>query len=232
MLLFDGFIVSTTLTPTEIKEPRVATGGGGFDDKFNGGDGDGGGDGSRPPERTPPPEGYRIAIWLVLISVTMMFAALTSAYVVLQAQGVPIAAPRVLWFSTAVILACSFTLETARRALRQRNEPAFARGIYLTMALGVVFLLSQFSALRTLRASGFFITTNKHSWFAYLFTGLHGVHLFGGLLALGFVIWRHRRGYWTVVRKRAAVDATAIYWHFIDGLWLFLFVLLFFWGSA
>jgi len=79
-----------------------------------------------------------------------------------------------------------------------------------------------------LSASGFYINRNFHSGYSYLFTGLHGIHLLGGLVALVFITLR-RPGRWTAVRRRVAVDVTALYWHFIDGLWVFLFVMLFFW---
>ena len=216
----------TTLTPTKHDEPAFGDGGRGFDDL----PGYGGGDDNRPPEpeRQPPPEGYRIGVWLVLASVTMLFAALASAYVVNQAHSMPIEMPKVLWLSTVVILVSSLTFEIARRALRRRSENQFRWWIAATTVLGFGFLALQLTAWSELKASGFYINKNLHSAYSYIFTGLHGVHLIGGLAALAFVTLRSQAK-WTTVRRRVAVDVTALYWHFLDGLWVFLFLILFFW---
>jgi cytochrome c oxidase subunit 3 len=189
-------------------------------------------------ERTPPPEGYRIAIWLALVSITMFFLALTSAYIFNRANTQPIVMPRVLWLSTALIIASSLTMELARRSLRLRKEGAFKRWLAVTMALGLGFLAAQLTAWHHLVESGFYLNTeffngsayirNFHSSYAYIFTGLHGVHLLGGLVALAYLTMR-AQGSWTAVRRRVSVDVTALYWHFLDGLWIYLLALLFFW---
>lgn len=214
-----------TLTPTRHDEPAFGAGGRGFDDLPDYGGGD-----NRPPEpeRQPPPEGYRIGVWLVLASVTMLFAALTSAYVVNRAHRMPIVMPQVLWLSTAVILASSATFELARQMLKRRVENKFRLWIGVTMALGVGFLVLQLAAWGELKAAGFYINKNLHSGYSYLFTGLHGVHLIGGLAALAFLTLRNQAK-WTAVRRRVAVDMAALYWHFLAGLWIVLFVMLFFW---
>ncbi len=215
-----------TLPTTKQDEPAFDAGGRGFDDlpSYSGGDD------NRPPEpeRQPPPEGYRIGVWLVLASVTMLFAALVSAYVVNRAHSMPIEMPRVLWLSTIVILASSLTFEIARRALKRRAEGKFKFWIGVTTVLGLGFLVLQLMAWGQLKAAGFYINKNLHSGYSYLFTGLHGVHLIGGLAALAFVTLRNQAK-WTTVRKRVAIDVTALYWHFLDGLWIVLFVMLFFW---
>ena len=200
-------------------------GGNGFDGNWGGGEG--GDDGRSRPERYPPPEGYRIAVRLALVSITMLFLALTSAYIFNRAKNHPIIMPQALWVSTALILTSSITMELARRNLR-RNEGRFRIWIMATMLLGVGFLIAQLVAWRELVAEGFYINKNFHSGYAYLFTGLHGVHLMGGLVALGCVTLRASEK-WTAVRRRVSVDVTALYWHFLDGLWFYLLVLLFFW---
>ena len=215
-----------TLTPSKAKAPRAGGGGRGPDDSSRRG---GGGDDGREPERRPPPEGYGLGVWLAIVSITMMFLAFTSAYIVNRAKSFPIIVPPILWVSTAVILGCSLAIELARRALRRRFESKFLRWMWGTLGLGLVFLVAQVMAWRQLTASGFYINTNQHSFYAYTLTALHGLHLIGGLLALAYVIWRVWRGNWTALRRRVSVDATAVYWHFLDGLWIYLFVLLFFW---
>jgi cytochrome c oxidase subunit III len=189
-------------------------------------------------ERTPPPEGYRIAILLALVSITMLFLALTSAYIFNRANTQPIVMPRVLWLSTALIIASSLTIELARRSLRLRRERPFKTWLVITMMLGLGFLGAQIAAWQDLVESGFYLNRNFyngyayirnfHSSYAYIFTGLHGVHLLGGLVALAYLTMRDQ-GSWTAVRRRVSVDVTALYWHFLDGLWIYLLVLLFFW---
>lgn len=181
------------------------------------------------------PEKYRVGMWVALASILMLFVALTSAYIVRQlpkAGGpndwVPIDMPWALWVNTAVILTSSITMEFARRSLKGSDYNRFNRWIVITTLLGIAFLIGQIVAWRQLAAQGFYVSTNPHSSFVYLLTSLHAVHLLGGVIALGAVTvaaLRLRIG----MKKRAVVDVTALYWHFMDGLWVYLFLLLFFW---
>lgn len=212
---------------TSTKEERVLPDYDGPDFLPPGGGGDDDGDHKPEPERTPPPEGYRIGIWLALASVTMMFLALTSAYIVNRAHALPLDFPSIFLVSTFLILTSSLTFELTRRALRRRHERAFTRWLLVTAGLGLAFLVAQIAAWQQLVASGFFVNTNRHSGYAYIFTGLHAVHLLGGIIGMAFVVYKSNWGSWTSIRRRAAVDATAIYWHFLDGLWIYLLVLLF-----
>jgi cytochrome c oxidase subunit 3 len=215
-----------TLTKSKTDKPLVSGGGKGSDGAWS--DGDGGDDRGPEPERTPPPEGYRIAIRLVIISITVLFLALTSAYIFNRAKNQPIVMPRVLWLSTALIITSSMTMEIARRALRRRLEGRFKIWIGVTMVLGLGFLSAQLVAWNHLIDSGFYLNKNFRSGYAYIFTALHGVHLIGGLIALAHLVLR-AQAKWTAVRRRVIVDVTALYWHFLDGLWVYLLALLFFW---
>jgi len=181
------------------------------------------------------PQKYRIGVWVGLASILMLFIALTSAYIVRgvpalgggQADWVPIDMPRVLWLTTAVLLASSVSIELARRALKRDEYGRFRSWISLTTLFGVAFLGGQLLAWRQLAAQGVFINSHPHSSFFYLLTSLHGLHLLGGVIALSYVTiaaFRMRIGF----KRRTAVDVTAIYWHFMDGLWIYLFGLLFF----
>lgn len=190
--------------------------------------GDDGGDGTGP-EQTPPPEGYRIGIWLLLFSVTAAFLALTFAYVYLRANVRSLDFPPLFVASTLLILSSSFTIEFARRALRKRREKALRFWLWTTMACGTAFLGAQVGAFRQLADSGFFVNTNHRGSFAYIFTGVHAAHLIGGLIGLVYVIYKTRYELWTAVRRRAAIDVTAVYWHFLDGVWLYSLALLFLW---
>lgn len=181
------------------------------------------------------PQKYRIGMWVGLASILMLFIALTSAYIVRgvpalsggDSDWLPIDMPPVLWVNTAVLLLSSVSIELARRALKRNEYSSFKRHISLTTLFGVAFLAGQVMAWRQLSAQGVFINSHPHSSFFYLLTSLHGLHLLGGVIALAYVTiaaLRMRIGF----KRRTAVDVTAIYWHFMDGLWIYLFVLLFF----
>lgn len=211
------------------------------------GTGDGGGPidpGARNPNNWPPgftrddaiePQKYRIGMWVGLASILMLFVALTSAYILRQTQGisdvrdwVPLDVPLVLWIDTLILLASSVTIELARRALKRNQYEPFRRWISVTTLLGIGFLAGQIFAWRQLAGQGIYVDSHPHSSFFYLLTSLHGLHLFGGVIALAWVTiaaLRLRIG----MRKRTMVEVTALYWHFMDGLWIYLFLLLFFW---
>lgn len=221
--------MAVSLTRPKDEEIHSSNNGGGSGELpgYGGGPGD---SGKPDRERQPPPEGYRVAMWATLTWVSMLFLTLIVVYVWLGAQQSPLVTPTLFWLSTAVVLSCSGTLEIARHALRQRREPAYNRWLRLTMLLGLVFLGVQYLGLRQLAEAGFFATVNKRAWLAFLITGSHGAHLFGGLLALVYLIVKNDYGDWTALRRRATMDVTTIYWHFIGGLWLFLFGMLFLWN--
>jgi cytochrome c oxidase subunit 3 len=196
------------------------------------GGGHDGGDGDDDFRRGPDPDEsalalrrYRLGTWVGLGAVTMFFAAFTSAYVVRKGMAMdwrPIALPPILWLNTALIIASSFTMERARKLAAMRECMTW---LLVTAALGVLFVAGQLAAWRQLAASGVYMASNPSSSFFYLLTGTHGLHILGGILALFYVTlsaWRRR--FW--VRKQAAVEATTIYWHFMDGLWVYLFLLL------
>ena len=213
---------SSTLTPARLGTPRQ-TGGPGHD-----GYGFGGGGSWEAHEWIVPPRTYKLAMWVAMAAVVMLFAAFTSALVVrqgLSTDWVPIRLPRILGLSTAVLLASSVTLELSRRALREGSSAAFAPWLYVTTFLGLVFVGSQLTAWRELASRGVYLASNPSSSFFYLLTAAHGVHLLGGIIALFYLVTRAGR----ISREpgqATAVDVTAIYWHFMDGLWLYILLLL------
>jgi cytochrome c oxidase subunit 3 len=187
--------------------------------------------------RDPESQGnrYRIGMWVGLASVAMMFTSLSSAYIVRSASSndwTPLPMPRVLLVSTALILASSATLEAARRKLKAGLSALYKRWLLITVILGLAFLVAQLVAWRQLVRQGIYLASNPHSSFFYLMTGAHGVHLIGGLLGLLFLSLRWRRqatDQTVIVKRRAATDAVTVYWHFMDALWIYLFLLLFLW---
>jgi cytochrome c oxidase subunit III len=178
---------------------------------------------------------YRIGAWVAIASILMLFTALISSYIVRSASGndwVPIAMPKVLWLSTSLILISSVTMEISRRSLKSLNDAGYGRWLIVTVVLGLGFLGSQLMAWRQLVRQGVYIASNPHSSFFYLFTAAHGVHLLGGLVALTFLLLRTTKRRDTgegELRRVGAAAAATIYWHFMDGLWVGLFLLLFFW---
>ena len=187
--------------------------------------------------RAEPLDRYRTGMWVALAAVLMMFTALTSAYVVRAGtwnDWRPAPAPRLLWVSTGIILLSSLAFEVARRSLKGGRVTTFKRWLLVTVVLGLGFLAAQLMAWRELSAAGVYLASNPHSSFFYVLTGAHGLHLLGGILFLDYLLlrsWRTRGGEEeNGARKRlAVVNAAAIYWHFMFGVWIYLFLLLFLW---
>jgi cytochrome c oxidase subunit 3 len=166
---------------------------------------------------------------LALVAIVMFFAAFTSAYVIRkglsedwQATGIP----GILWWNTLVLLASSVTLEKARRSWSRFER--FANWWLVTTLLGAFFLVGQLVAWRQLAARGVYMDTNPSSSFFYLLTGAHGLHLLGGVLALLYIFFRIGRRQ-SASNGQVTVSVAAVYWHFMDGLWVYLFLLLLLW---
>ncbi len=188
-----------------------------------GGPGDGGGETRRPVPQTI----YLTAIMLALGAILMFFMALVSAFIVRRGLGgdwKPIELPRILWATTAILILSSVTIEQARRRLKGEDVAGFKQWWYITTALGVAFLCGQSYAWLQLRAAGVYLATNPSSSFFYLLTAAHGLHLLGGILALLYVALRSFQN--THATRATAAETVSIYWHSMDGLWVFLFLLL------
>jgi cytochrome c oxidase subunit 3 len=191
--------------------------------------GRGGDDGSGRGGAAPavPLRAYYTAIWLALAAIIMFFMALVSALIVRKGIGGDwrqIALPRILWLNTLVLVASSFTLERARRAFSRDDAAQFRLWWSATTALGLAFLAGQYAAWRQLAAAGVYVATNPSSSFFYLLTAAHAAHLLGGITALLYVLIRG----WEHLRRRSgiAAEVTGVYWHFMDGLWIFLLLVL------
>ena len=178
---------------------------------------------------------YRIGMWVGLASVGMMFTSLSSAYIVRSASAndwIALPLPKVLLASTALLIGSSVTLEVARRKLKAALSGPYAKWLSLTVLLGLGFLVAQVFAWRQLAGQGIYVASHPHSSFFYLLTGTHALHLVGGLLGLTFLWVRSRRQVTEtalIAKRKAATDAVTIYWHFMDALWIYLFLLLFLW---
>jgi len=127
--------------------------------------------------------------------------------------------------NTAVLLASSLTFEMAGRALKQAADSKLRGWLGATAALGTLFLAGQLLAWKQLAAQGVFVGTNPSSSFFYILTATHGIHLLGGMTALLYLTIRFLRRKFSA-RRRSALKATAVYWHFMDALWIYLLLLL------
>jgi cytochrome c oxidase subunit 3 len=187
------------------------------------------------PVPVAPGSRFRIGAWVLIAGIVMLFTALTSAYIVRSGSSNDwrqIAVPKVLWLSTALILVSSLTMETSRRSLKRQSVRGYGRWLMLTVTLGLAFLGTQLFAWRQLARQGVYMASNPYNSFFYLFTAAHGLHLLGGILGLAYLLVRTTRKRSTTegeLRRIGAADAATIYWHFIDALWIALFILLFFW---
>jgi cytochrome c oxidase subunit 3 len=217
--------MATVLTP-----PKPVTPAGG--DFSGGGNGFGsrgfGGGGPEYQSWRVPAGTYRTGMWMALVAIVMLFAAFTSALVVRKggsSDWTSIALPQILYLNTLILLASSVALEVARRALATGMVRRFKISLDAAAILGVAFLGGQFIAWTQLAARGVFLATNPSSSFFYLLTGAHALHLLGGITALFYLVYRAPQ-LASGVKKPVAVDVTAIYWHFMDGLWIYLLLLL------
>jgi len=176
---------------------------------------------------------YRIAVWILLAAIVMIFVALGSAYIFLSggAQWQPVRMPTAFILSTGLILISSGTIEAARREIHHENSQRYARWLLATLLLGAAFVCSQLVGWKQLVGEGVYLSGNPHSSFFYLFTGAHGIHLLGGMVALSYLALRARKLVFGVSSEKrvAATDAVSLYWHFMDGLWVALFLLLLLW---
>jgi len=204
----------------------IEAGHGGGTDIPAGGDNDDGGSGSGLPRI--PERAYYTVVQLALAGIVMFFMALTSSFLVRKGLGsdwVSFTLPRVLWVNTLLLVASSATIQVALRQIREGAAAAFRQWWALTTALGLLFLVGQLLAWRQLAAQGVFLATNPSSSFFYVLTALHGIHLAGGIVGLLYV--RFRPWQRSRIRQVTAAGMASIYWHFMDGLWLFLLALLY-----
>jgi cytochrome c oxidase subunit 3 len=220
-------------TPAPEKEAPLADnnnghgfGGGNFDEPGYGPHDNSGSD----PERWATPlSAYRTVVLFAIFSILSVFATLTH---ILESRWghskdwVSIPLPPILYLNTVILLLSSLTMELARPSAGAQASRRCARWLYVTLLLGLAFVGGQLIAWRAFVSRGLYLASNPGSFFFYLLTAAHGFHLLGGILAMAYVVLfnsRLARGH----KLRTAVGSVALYWHFMDGLWLYLLVLLF-----
>lgn len=219
---------TTLVDDIELIIEDIGGGGGGNDGPPTGGDDS---DDSPRPRRPNPPSARRhtTAILLLMVSIFMLFMAMVSAFIFLRATNtrwVPLRLPAIVWFNTVVLITSSVCIERARRRLSSGDVHQFRKIWTVATGLGVLFLIGQLIAWRQLVSEGLYVATNQASSFFYIFTGLHGLHIIGGICGLLYVAFRKFE--YSRVPRTVAAQVASYFWHFLDGLWIFLLALLYF----
>ena len=172
-----------------------------------------------------PPAKIGLGVFLAVVG--SLFALFISAYsmrmTMVDWRALPV--PRLLWFNTGVLVVSSVALHWAYLAARRNDIDGVIVGLCAGGASAVTFLVGQLLAWRELSAAGYFLASNPANSFFYLITAVHGLHLMGGLVALGRTTARVWRGV-EMVQVRLSVELCAIYWHFLLLVWLVLLGLL------
>jgi len=168
-----------------------------------------------------------IGLGVFLAVVSSLFVLFISAYVMRMqvADWAEMPTPTVLWFNTGVLILSSVALQYAYVAARRGRMEGVGEGLIAGGLFAVTFLVGQLFAWRQLNAAGYFLAANPANAFFYVFTGLHGLHLLGGLAALALTADKVRRGL-ELRQVRLSVQLCAVYWHFLLVLWFVLFTLL------
>jgi cytochrome c oxidase subunit III len=172
---------------------------------------------------------------VVLATVTMTFGAMIAVFLVRSGDDAfwgHIAIPPVLWLTTAILITSSVTFESARRNLLSNDQPRAFRWFAWSMGLGIAFLAGQLIAWAEILRSGIVLARNPHSWFIFLFTALHGLHILLGLAGLAYLVIRTREavtGPKYQMKTRVVANGVALFWHYLDFLWIVLFALLLLW---
>lgn len=181
-------------------------------------------------------EKSRILMWFVLLVVVMTFGGLISAYIVISTNSAlewtPFELPIQVWISTALILASSVTYYIAKSAVKKDQYGRAKKWFITTTVLGAAFVSSQMLAWLELAGRGLYLKGNPYAGFFYILTAIHVIHVFGGIVALGYVLlrtWNATSNEFEKRKRVAEAESIGWYWHTMDGLWLILLFLLGFW---
>jgi len=157
----------------------------------------------------------------------MIFAALTSAYIVRQAEGnwLSFQLPGILWYATGILIISSITAQLAYRSAKQDNIASVKTFLGISILLGIAFLIAQVYTWSILVDNNVFFVGNPAGSFIYVIMGVHGFHLISGLVYLMIILGRTYQ-YKVHSKNLLQLGLSVSYWHFLDGLWLYLFVFL------
>ena len=176
---------------------------------------------------------YKLILLFAMISMTMMFAGLTSAFVVSKSRAdwlKDFQLPTAFFYSTIAIVGCSITFHLAKKAIKKNNQSRTPPFLLATLVLGIMFVILQFVGFEQIVNSGYYFTGSGSSittTFLYVVTVVHLIHLAGGLISLLIIIYNHFKQKYNS-SQTLGIELGAMYWHFLDLLWVYLFLFLYF----
>lgn len=178
----------------------------------------------------------RMGLWVFLAVVTSLFALFITAYYmrmyphVIQAVNLrdwrPVTEPGILWLNTAFLFAGSLGMQLATVSIRRARFERASAGLLAGGAFAIAFLIGQWLAWGQLQVAGYYAAGNPANAFFYVLTGLHGLHLLGGLVVWAWTLARMSGGRATPAATLLAVELCAVYWHYLLFIWLVLFAVL------
>ena len=176
---------------------------------------------------------YKLLLWFAMVSMTMMFAGITSAFVVSKSREDWVKdfhLPTAFYFSSLAIVLCSVCMHLAKKSIEKDNRKATSSFLLLTLALGISFVILQFIGFGQIVEEGYYFTgpeSNIATTFLYVIAVLHLAHLAGGLISLLIIIYNHFKQKYNS-SQLLGIELGAMYWHFLDFLWIYLFLFLYF----
>lgn len=170
---------------------------------------------------------WKFILWMFIVTILMLFASQTSAYLVRRAEGnwLQFNIPVVFWYSSAVLFASSLTMQLALWAAKKDNLGLLKAMTCATFILGIAFLAMQWQGWVNLVDQDVYFVGNPSGSFMYLFTGLHALHLISGLVVLIFALFAAFRSKING-KNLLQIEICTTYWHFLDALWIYLLVFL------
>ncbi len=184
-------------------------------------------------EKARSDRSYKLLLLFAMISMTMMFAGLTSAFVVSKSRAdwlKDFQLPTAFYFSTLTIIGCSVTFHLAKKAIQKDNHKKTMSLLLATLVLGIAFVILQFVGFGQIVANGYYFTGSESSittTFLYIVTLVHLLHLAGGIISLLIIIYNHFKQKYNSTQT-IGIELGAMYWHFLDILWVYLFLFLYF----
>jgi cytochrome c oxidase subunit III len=176
---------------------------------------------------------YKLLLIFGMVSMTMMFAGITSAFVVSKSRGdwtKDFAMPTAFTISAIIIVLCSVTFHLAKKAIQKNDRKRTTIMLLATLALGIAFVFFQFQGFESMISQGNYFTgpsSNINATFLYLVVVAHLAHIAGGLISLLVVIYNHFKQKYNS-SQFLGIELGAMYWHFLDFLWIYLFLFLYF----
>ena len=176
---------------------------------------------------------YKLILLFAMVSMTMMFAGLTSAYVVSQSRAdwlKDFQLPSAFYFSTIAILGCSITFHMAKKAIQKDDQSKTSLLLLTTLVLGISFIVLQFVGFGQIVENGYYFTGSASSittTFLYIVVIMHLLHLAAGMISLLIIISNHFKQKYNSTQT-LGIELGAMYWHFLDFLWVYLFLFLYF----